>query len=129
LGSGTYMKKCSYCGRESDDALTTCQECGTTLPQQSITKPPPIATVSDLQARRKALLDGMIRALFSLGILAMGWFYPGWFFERDPIMHHETDRRLGSAELLSLLASFIFAVLAVRSLRRACISEPPSRSQ
>jgi|ERR1043166_3249386 hypothetical protein len=30
------MQKCNYCGRENDDALTACNECGT-----SLREPPP----------------------------------------------------------------------------------------
>ena len=124
------MKKCSYCGRESDDALTTCRECGSTLPQQSLEiKAPRIATDSELRVRKRALLQGIIRAIFSLSILAVGWLFPAWFLAQDPITRHETDTRLGPAFLFCLVVSFIFAVLAVRSFRLASSSESPARSQ
>lgn len=31
------MKRCSYCGRENDAALATCQDCGTNLPDTEST--------------------------------------------------------------------------------------------
>jgi hypothetical protein len=34
------MKRCSYCGRENDDALAICQDCGTSLPDTECTAAP-----------------------------------------------------------------------------------------
>ena len=74
--------------------------------------------------RTRALFEGVMEGILSLGILAAGWLYPAWFLGRDAIMRHETDTRLGPAFLFCLVGSFILAVLAVRSFRRARTLEP-----
>jgi hypothetical protein len=112
LGYGKGMKKCAYCGRLSEDALTVCQECGTTLPRERFEiAPPRVPTSAGLRARRKALLDGIFWMVFSLGALAMGWLYPAWFLGRDPTMQSDWDARLrlGPAILFCLVVAFIFA--------------------
>jgi hypothetical protein len=51
------MKKCSYCGRLSGEALTTCPECGTTLPSEHFEpRPARVLATAELQARTGALL-------------------------------------------------------------------------
>lgn len=122
------MKKCSYCGRVSDDALTICSECGTTLPSEHFEPEPshPL-TPSEVRARRKAIRDGLVWIILSVGVLAMGWIYPAWFLGRDPIRQRDTDLRLmnarGEAFLFCLLVSFVFAVLAVRSFHHGRASK------
>ena len=114
------MKKCSYCGAESEDTLTTCRECGTSLPEESYqSKAPRILPASELRSRKRALLAAVFEAVFAVGVLAVGWLYPAWSIGRDPIMRHDTDTRLGPAFLFSIVVGFIFAVLAARSVRRA----------
>lgn len=114
------MKKCSYCGRVSDDALTICSDCGTALPNERFEPEPsrPL-TASEGRARRKAIRDGLLWIILNVGVLAMGWIYPAWFLGRDPITQRDRDLRLmnarGEAFLFCLLVSFVFAVLAVRS--------------
>jgi len=124
------MKKCSYCGGLNGDALAICSECGTTLPRERFeAKPPRVLTPIELRARRRALRDGMLWLVLSLGVLAMGWLYPAWFFGRDPIMRHDPDPRVGPAFLIGLVASFIFALLATRRFRHLRNSDPPSASK
>lgn len=121
------MKKCSYCGRENDDTLVTCRECGAPLPEGPYqTKPPRIAYFNTGRMRRRAVLTGVFQAVFGVGILVAGWLYPVWCLGRDSILRHDTDTRLGPAFLFSMVAGFVFAVLAVRSFRRACSRELPS---
>lgn len=116
------MKKCSYCGRVSDDALTICSECSTTLPSERF-EPEPSRPLrpSELRARRKAIRDGLVWIVLGLGVLAMGWIYPAWFLGRDPVTQRDTDLRLmnarGDVFLFCLIVSFMFAILAVRSFR------------
>jgi hypothetical protein len=112
------MKKCSYCGKLNEDALTVCSGCCTTLPSERFDgKPAGVLTPTELRGRRKAFLGGVIWVVLSLGVLAMGWLYPVWFLGHDPIMQRDPDTRLGPAFLLCLIASFVFAVLAVRSFQ------------
>jgi hypothetical protein len=114
------MKKCSYCGGESEDTLTMCRECGTSLPEESYqSKPPRILPASELRTRKRALLAAVFEAVFAAGVLVVGWLYPVWSIGRDPTMRHDTDTRLGPAFLFSIIVGFIFAVLAARSVRRA----------
>jgi hypothetical protein len=124
------MKKCSYCGKESDDALAMCRECGTPLPEEpSQVRPPRIETAAELRLRRKALGKGLLEAAFAIGVFLVGWIYPAWFIAKDPIMQHDTDTRLGPAVLFAITVGFLFAVLAVRDLLRACRREVASTSK
>jgi hypothetical protein len=124
------MKKCSYCGRESDDILATCRECGTPLPQERPgLKPHQIAAFKTGPMHTRALFQGMWQALFSVGVLVVGWLYPVWSLGRDPTTRHDTDTRLGPAFLFSMVVGFVFAILAVRSFRRACRRELPPLSK
>lgn len=114
------MKKCSYCGRVSDDALTICSQCGTALSNEHFEpEPPRPLTPSEVRAHRKAIRDGLLWIILSVGVLAIGWIYPAWFLGRDAITQRDTDLRLmnarGEAFLFCLLVSFVFALLAVRS--------------
>ncbi|HWX19505.1 MAG TPA: zinc ribbon domain-containing protein [Candidatus Binatia bacterium] len=124
------MKKCSYCGTLNDDALSICSECGTALPSERFeAKPPRVLTPIELRTRRGALRDGILWLVLSLGVLAIGWLYPAWFFGRDPIMRHDPDPRVGPAVLIGLATSFTFAVLAVRSFRHMGGSQSASASK
>jgi hypothetical protein len=112
------MKKCAYCGRLNNDSVETCAECGTTLPRERFEAIPHLVrTAAELRARRRALRDALLWMVLSVGVLAMGWLYPAWFFGRDPIMQRDTDPRVGPALMFCLIASCVFAVLAVRSFR------------
>ena len=111
------MKKCSYCGRDSDDVLVVCPECGTALPGEPYQSKPP--RIGHAQVRRRALLSGVFQALFAMGVLIVGWIYPAWFISKDPIMRNDTDPRLGPAVELSIAVGLVFAVLAGRSFWRA----------
>jgi hypothetical protein len=111
------MKKCSYCGRLSDDTRTACDGCGTALPEESFEQKSPQLVTAEIRIRRAALLQGVFRAIFSLGILAIGLLYPAWYL--GPHAVQEFDNRLEKPQLFSLVVSFTFAVLAVKSFLRA----------
>ena len=121
------MKKCSYCGRISDDARRACDGCGTALPKEGFEEKSPQLLAAEARIRRAALLQAVFWAVFSAGILAAGLLYPAWYL--GPVAVKDFDNRLEKAWLFSLIASFTFALLAVRSLLRACNpeSKPPSQ--
>lgn len=115
------MKKCSYCGRENDDTLATCSECGTLLletPNQTKTRR--ILTAAEVRLRSRMLLEGLFEASVAVVIFVMGWVYPYWFTRKDPIMQTDPDTRLGPVFLFSLALGVIFASLAVKNFWRAC---------
>jgi hypothetical protein len=122
------MKKCTYCGRENDDTLTTCQECLTTLPQEIFEpKLPRVPTPSQLRARNRALVQGIISTILSLIFLGGGWLYPVLSLHRELTGSYDPDLQIEPVIVLSLIASFVLAVLAVRSFWLAGALDAPTR--
>jgi hypothetical protein len=116
------MKRCSYCGKESEDSQAVCGECGTPLAEKPHQiQPPPVISASEVRRRKRTLLRGLFEAAFAVVI----FMAPSWLIERDAVIPHDTDNRLGPAVLFSTVAGFVFAVLAVRSFWRACSRELP----
>src|SRR5207249_3490307 len=112
------MKKCSYCGRLSDDDLTTCPECRTALPRERFdASPHRVLNHAEVRARRRAWFDAILWMVLS----------PRGFGNRlalsGLVLRTRSDYAAGYGSegracfRICLIASLVFAVLAVRSFR------------
>src|SRR6266498_3044419 len=113
------MKACSYCGRENDASLTTCRECGTSLPDTEAS----VVTVQPTQAAGVCPTCG-VRDDYKAGIALRGsfsWFifFLGGFIA---VLFHNASRQrrvqcnacgafFGIRTPLSKLSLFIFWLL------------------
>ena len=115
-----HVKKCSYCGRLSDDSLTDCRECGTPLPSQPfVPGPAHPPTTEERAARRRTFLDGLVWTALALGIFAAGWLYPV-----AATSHTDLDDRTVPGVLFAFMGGLAFGALAVRCFYRALTSRP-----
>ena len=86
-------------------------------------KAPPV--ISPPRSGDKAVvIDGIVFALIAVAILAFGWFYPNWYLDRDLIMRHEQDSRIGPGVLFAFVTSFVYAWRAAKRFGRPRHARP-----
>lgn len=72
------MTKCSYCGRENDEAAKVCSECGTELTKASV-KPDQEGVTDEISAPLAIAFVFTCGILFLTGFLSMVFKFPfGW---------------------------------------------------
>lgn len=109
------MKVCSYCGRENDDALSHCRECGTVLVEPVETEPAVLLPA----APRPAWLLPWIRSWrarseFTIVIvLCLGWFLLGSLQalsgdEQSAVLEDDVLRAITKYELTAGLLAALF---------------------
>ena len=77
----------------------------------------------DLKGYKSAIRDAIVRTLFSLIILAAGYWAPSSYFHQYGILTLYGPGALAEAAfLLSKLAALIYGVMALWSVRRAFVA-------